>query len=412
MMGFSVIFPIFPETLKFFLNGENDFVLEFLLRLSGWIGKSTDPGQSIIIFGGVVGSIYSILQFIFAPVWGKLSDKTGRKPILLFTSLGNLVGYLIWFFSTSFTLFILSRIVTGSMGGNISVASASMADTTSGKDRAKGMGIIGAGIGLGFILGPPLGGLMAGIDLRQSFLVSGLPGVTIFSSSALLSVFVALINLFLILFLFRETLIEKGKDGKREIHPIFGMFGQTSRKIANVSLIYFLFTLSFSGFEFSINFFMHQVLGFSPKAIGLSFVYIGFIIILIQGGVIRRISGIVSEKKILIAGTIILIAGYSILTFAKSVSEMFLSLTFLSIGSALLNPGLSALTSLYSGAGDQGRNLGIMRSAGALARGIAPIAFCILHFKFGPNFSFLVSLLISFLFFYLVYRLESPSENG
>ena len=158
MMGFSVIFPIFPETLRFFLARETDPVLQFFLSIIHLFESSNENKLFIVLFGGVVGSIYSILQFFFAPIWGRMSDRVGRKPALILTSTGNFLGYLVWFFSGSFTLFVISRLITGCMGGNISVASAAMADVTAEKDRAKGMGMIGAGIGLGFMFGPPLGG--------------------------------------------------------------------------------------------------------------------------------------------------------------------------------------------------------------------------------------------------------------
>lgn len=391
MMGFSVIFPIFPETLRFFLSREKDPILYFFIHILNLFNTNSDHRLFIVLFGGFVGSIYSILQFFFAPIWGRLSDRVGRKSALVLTSTGNFLGYVVWFFSGSFTLFVVSRLITGCMGGNISVASAAMADVTSEKDRAKGMGMIGAGIGLGFMFGPPLGGILASVDLTQIFPVLSNYGVTVFSSSALLSVIIALVNLLLVIFVFRETFQPTKETTKRELHPILGLRTATVQELPLLCLIYLIFSLSFSGFEFCINFFLYDLFQFNPREIGYTFVYLGSIIILIQGGVIRRISGKVAEKKIAMTGAITLLFGLTALSFSKSVGLAIFSLGFISMGSAFLNPGLSSLASLFSPPQDQGKNLGIMRGFGALARGVSPVTFSLLYFTFGAYSTFAVS---------------------
>lgn len=408
MMGFSVIFPIFPETLRFFWEKGNDPIFALFQTYVLSIIPSPDNPYFIVLFGGITGSIYAILQFIFAPLWGKLSDRTGRKPILLFTSTGNFLGYLVWFFADSFTLFVLSRVVTGCMGGNISVASAAMADITSEKDRARGMGLIGAGIGLGFILGPPLGGLLSGLDLLAFF--PWLEGwkVTVFSSSALLAVFVAFVNLILVGFFFEETL--NGKIESKIIHPVFSLGSSQVKELPLLCAIYFFFTLGFSGFEFGINFFFHEVLKFSPREIGYSFVYMGAIVILVQGGVIRRISGKVPEKKIALAGVFSLLLGFGLISFSKSTFFTMFCLALLSLGSALLNPGLSALASLFSLKTEQGKNLGILRGFGSLARAFSPTIFSLIYFQFGPNSSFMVAGGISSIVLLLLLRVPDKRE--
>lgn len=411
MMGFSVIFPIFPETLRFFLSRETDPVLQFFLSIIHLFEPSSDNRLFIVLFGGVVGSIYSILQFFFAPVWGRMSDRVGRKPALILTSTGNFLGYLVWFFSGSFTLFVISRLITGCMGGNISVASAAMADVTSEKDRAKGMGMIGAGIGLGFMFGPPLGGILSSYDLTALYpgLVSY--GVTVFSSSALLSVLIALLNLLLVVFVFRETFNPQTSEKRTELHPILGLRKTTVSELPLLCLIYLLFSLSFSGFEFCINFFLFDILSFNPKEIGYTFVYLGTIIILVQGGVIRRISGKVAEKKIALFGAVSLFIGLLVLSFSKSFGLTILSLGVISLGSAFLNPGLSSLASLFSSPLEQGKNLGIMRGFGALARGISPITFALLYFSFGAFSTFAVSALLILIVIVLITGIKSRNQS-
>ncbi|MCB1192251.1 MAG: MFS transporter [Leptospiraceae bacterium] len=404
-MGFSIIFPIFPETLKYFLSQEKDISLELTLNFIRYLSPDSENVPFPVLFGGVVGSIYSILQFIFSPIWGKWSDKIGRKPILLFTSLGNLLGYIVWFFSSSFTLFVLSRTITGIMGGNISVASASMADTTSAADRAKGMGIIGAAIGLGFVMGPPIGGILSALDFGAYF--SDLK-LTIFPATALVASLIAFVNLMLVLFYYKETLENKNNTHqKREIHPIIGIKNTRVKELPLLSFIFFIYIFSFSGFEFCINFYLNDYLGFNPKQIGFTFLYIGVIIILIQGGVIRRISGKVSEFKISSVGSYFLVIGFIAIAIYPEQYYIFFALTFVSIGSAFINPGLSSLTSLCSPTEEQGRNLGILRSFGSLARALSPITFAFIYFTLEPITTFVVSTFLCVLVTLLLFRLKT-----
>jgi MFS family permease len=339
-----------------------------------------------------------------------MSDRVGRKPALILTSTGNFLGYLVWFFSGSFTLFVVSRLITGCMGGNISVASAAMADVTSEKDRAKGMGMIGAGIGLGFMFGPPLGGILSSFDLTATFPVLASFGVTVFSSSALLSVLIALVNLILVIFVFRETFNPETVEVRREIHPILGLRKTTVTELPLLCLIYLIFSLSFSGFEFCINFFLFDMLSFNPREIGYTFVYLGSIIILVQGGIIRRISGKISEKKIALFGAVSLFLGLLALSFSKTAGLTILSLGVISLGSAFLNPGLSSLASLFSSAQEQGKNLGIMRGFGALARGVSPISFSLIYFSFGALPTFAVSASLILIVIALITRIKAREQ--
>ncbi|XDD51680.1 MFS transporter [Leptospira sp. WS92.C1] len=414
MMGFSVIFPIFPETLKIFLAKSGDPVLDKFTDLTRILMEASSGDWSLFValFGGIVASLYSLLQFAFAPVWGRISDRVGRKPILVFTSLGSFFGYAIWLFSGSFSLFVFSRVITGMMGGNISVASAAMADITTEKDRAKGMGLIGAGVGLGFIAGPPTGGLFAKVDL--SFLEILFPGITltVFPASALAAATIALINLLMIVFWFRETLnIDKQSDSTKKAHPILGVFTSHNKEVVLYSLLYFIFVFAFSGFEFSINFYLSQFLNYSPIEIGLTFVYIGLVIVLIQGGVFRLLSGKIKETRLVRAGSLSLVLGFALLYFVSNSYQLFIALTFLASGGALLHPSLSTLVSLVSSREEQGTNLGMFRSLASLGRGLAPFAFCLIYFSKGPASSFLTSGIVSFLFLLLIWKLKQPSHG-
>ena len=159
VVGFSIIFPLFPAMLDYYLPLEGEDSL--IGSLVAWLGKFTGGDKNAVatLFGGVLGSLYGVLQFIFAPIWGAYSDRHGRRPTLVFTLGGIVLANLIWVFAGSFALLVLGRVLGGIMAGNISAASAVAADITPGKERASGMILIGVALGLGFILGPAIGGL-------------------------------------------------------------------------------------------------------------------------------------------------------------------------------------------------------------------------------------------------------------
>jgi MFS family permease len=159
LAGFSIIFPLFPAMLEYYAGAAGSHTRLGMLveSLREYAGEG--PNAELLVyalFGGVLGSLYSILQFVFAPIWGALSDRYGRRPTLLITLFGTMAAHVIWFFAGTFTWLIVARLLGGLMAGNISTVSAVVADTTAPEERSKGMGVMGAAIGLGFIFGPAL----------------------------------------------------------------------------------------------------------------------------------------------------------------------------------------------------------------------------------------------------------------
>lgn len=137
MVGFSIIFPLFPEMLEWYVGKEGDgsAVGRLAASLAGMVGD--DDFAVIVLFGGILGSLYSGAQFLFAPIWGAVSDRIGRRPTILVTLLGTALSYLVWFFAGTFWLLVFARLFGGVMAGNISTASAAVADTHKGSDRAR-----------------------------------------------------------------------------------------------------------------------------------------------------------------------------------------------------------------------------------------------------------------------------------
>ena len=387
LVGFSIIFPLFPSLAKYYLelDPSNTF-LRAILKIVDFMGDGTM--SPIVLFGGVLGALYSLLQFIFAPIWGTLSDRYGRKPILITSCLGLLLSYVLWFFSGSFTLLVIARFIGGMMGGNIGAATAVVADITTEENRSKGMALVGIAFALGFIIGPALGGLLSLIrlDLLYPSLVSW--GVNPFSTPALLASILSLIALLLVVFVYKETNLTKKSINTRTSN-LLTLFSQSGSKSLNwINWSYFIFILAFSGMEFTLTFLALDRLGYSSKDNAYMFVFIGFILVLVQGGFIRRRAHKIGEKKVALLGLLLLIPGLIILIFSHSSFTLYCSLFFFALGSACITPCMTSLVSLFSSKADQGSNLGVFRSLGALGRVMGPLIASLLYWHQGAAITY------------------------
>ncbi len=390
LVGFSIIFPLFPAMLKYYVKQEGDTGLlgsfiSLLERFSAAAGASSETG-TIVLFGGVLASLYSLLQFLFSPVIGSLSDRYGRKPLLLVSIAGIAISYVLWFFSGAFIVLVLARILGGMMAGNISTASAVVADVTSVRNRPRGMAIIGMAFGLGFILGPAIGGFSAMIDLTQHFPALLEYGLNPFSMPALIAFALSVFNLLYVALVFRETLPERAPDAdrlQRTINP-FALF-QTAEYpgVARTSLINFFFLTAFSGAEFGLTFLAAERLGYGPRQNAYLFLFIGIILALVQGGYVRRKAPIIGPKRMTLQGFAMLIPGVMLLAIARNAPLLYVALFLMAVGSAQIIPCLTSLASGYAPAHVQGRMLGVFRSLGALARGVGPLFACVLYWKLG-----------------------------
>jgi ferrochelatase len=420
LMGFSIIFPLFPAMAKYYLQWDQDNI--FLSTIFSWVSslQSMTGGmedrlspKSIVLFGGILGALYSLLQFIAAPIWGAISDRVGRKPVLVISLVGLLVSYFIWFFSGNFTLLILSRAIGGIMSGNLSIASAIVADVTDDKNRSKGMAVIGIAFALGFVLGPAMGGILSQVNLVRWNPALGVIGVNQFSTPALAAFILTLINIFMVLFIFKETL-PKEKRGQhstalRTINPI-KLFKPLPYKGANITnLAYFFFIAAFSGMEFTLTFLAVERLQFTSMDNGMMFVFIGVFIGLVQGGYVRRKAGQIGEAKMAKQGLVTLVPGLAILAFAQSKFLLYFGLFFLATGSAMVIPCMTSLVSLFTPSTEQGKALGIFRSLGALGRLIGPLLGSLLYWRLGSQGSYLVGAFLILIPLLIMRSLTEPS---
>lgn len=415
IVGFSIGFPLGPDLLDYYLR------LEGNTGLLGWlVGKTNGMAASMgiesyapVLFGGVIASVFSILQFALAPIWGAWSDRRGRRSVLLITVAGNALGYLLWALSGSFWLFLLSRVVSGAFSGNLSVATAAVADVTSREERSKAMGIVGAAFGLGLVTGPTLGALAVRVDLLDHFPGLAQIGVNPFSVPALLAVALCLVNLGWIAARFRETLtpaLRAGAAVQRIRNPITAILGLENAAIRRINLVAFVFSVAFVAMETSLTFLATQRFGYTAKENGMLLAYLGIVSVITQGYIVRKLLKVANEIPVLTSGMAFTAVSLMIVGFATQPWMLYVGLGGLAFGSGLVNPSTSGLISLYAGADEQGRVLGIFRSLGALSRAITPVLAGIIFWRFGSRSIFVVGAVMSALALVLAMRLPKPAK--
>lgn len=419
IVGFSIIFPLFPSLAKYYLtvDGDNAFlqaIFGSIQAISNFTATSTNAFSGIVLFGGMLGAIYSSLQFVAAPLWGAWSDKIGRKPVLVRSMSGMAVGYAIWFFSGSFTLLILSRIIDGIMGGNISTATAVVADVTTKENRSKGMAIVGVAFALGFVVGPAFGGLLSLIDLSVMYPSLAQYGVNPFSMPAAFACILSVFNAYWLKTKFKESLPpeKRGVVSTERSANIFKLFKPLPYPGVNlVNMGYFLFLAAFSGMEFTLTFLAAERLNYTSLQNAYIFIYIGFIIAFVQGGIVRRKASSFGEKKMAILGIVALIPGLLLIAAAYSSLMLYAGLFFLAVGSSMIMPCLTTLITFYTPSEEQGRSVGIFRSMGALARVVGPILSAIAYYKYGAWSPYVFGSVFLLIPIYLLSKLPKVNPN-
>jgi MFS family permease len=383
IVGFSIIFPLFPEMLDYYFTLEGaDSALGHLVQwLDGFAGGDHNAVQTL--FGGLLGSVYGLLQFFFATIWGGLSDRIGRRPTLILTLVGTVFSYLLWAFAGSFWILIAARILGGAMAGNISTASAAVADTTTGSQRAKGMGMVGMGIGLGFIFGPALGAFFVGL---KTSIGTGSFALNPFSGAAFASMALAALNLLWVWRRFPETLPaeQRGRHtSSKTLNPFGRLRSLNFPGVQLTNLVYFLYLTAFAAIEFTLTFLASERLGFGHTELAWMFVFVGLIIAFVQGGMVRRLAPKYGERLVARVGLALTAPGFVLIGGAQSSGVLYAGLACMAVGSAFVMPCLSSLVSRYSPADRQGLVLGTFRSMGSLSRAIGPIIGSLMYWKFG-----------------------------
>lgn len=324
-------------------------------------------GASGITVWAVVG-VYSIMQFFFAPIWGRMSDRIGRRPVILISLMASCTGYFIFAFAHSFAILFVSRIIAGAGGANIGTAQAYIADTTTLENRAKGMGLIGAAFGMGFILGPPLSGILSTVGIHHHLAGNRLPGLAAGTMS--------LTALLIALFVLGES---KPPDAKVRtgIPPQFDkrVWSEMTHHAILFAIIatLFLTLLAVAGMETSVTLHARDRFHFTQLQLAWFFLFMGVIVATIQGGLIGRLAKLFGEKTLIAVGTASFTLGLALVPTAWSVKMLYVVAFFIAIGQGLTYPSLTSLVSKASPTSEQGSMLGLASGIGSLARFIGPI---------------------------------------
>lgn len=308
---------------------------------------------------GILLAIYSLMQMLFAPILGRWSDRIGRRPVLLVSILGSSAGFLLMGLAHALPLLFLARIIDGITGGNISTAQAYIADITPPEQRSKGMGLIGAAFGLGFIFGPAIGGLMSRFSMNAPF----------FFAAGLAAMNAVAVYLFLPESLARE---HRTPGGSRA--TVLGALREAlGTPLAVVMGTYFFTTVAFSMLTAAYPLFAARRYGFHAAEIGAIFAGMGVLGAVIQGGMIGWMGRFLSEQTMTLSGCVILAAGFFLLPGAAGVKSLVVASALLAIGHSLTVVPLNGMASRSLGASAQGRVLGLMQSSASLARIAGPV---------------------------------------
>lgn len=305
---------------------------------------------------GLLGTSFSLMQFLFSPIWGRWSDKIGRKPIILIGLLGSCLSYLALALASSLPLVFLARVVGGIAGANIPTAQAYIADVTTPENRARGMGMVGAAFGLGFIFGPAIGGLLSRFG----------PETPMWFASAL-----CLANLVAAWFLLPES--RAANASTKSLGRMDAFRHAMGRPTLLLCLgLFFLVTLAFSGFEATFAIFSEAKFGFNTSTIGFVFAFIGIVLALVQGVLVHKVVKVLGERRVipLAIGSIAL--GIGLVPFAWNVPTLLGALGILALGMGFNNPSITAMVSKLSDPDDQGGMLGLASSLASLGRVVGP----------------------------------------
>jgi len=340
---------------------------------------------------GIAIAIYSLVQFFFNPIFGELSDKHGRKPMIVISLFINAIGYVIFAFTSSFLLLIISRIVAGVGGSSIGVAQAYIADITTKENRSKGMGLIGAAFGLGFVFGPLIGGLLS----KYGYMVTG------FASGGF-----SILAFVLTLLLLPESLKQKNKQIRKrklfDVNSFKKVFSKPS--LAILVVLFFILTFSVANIYGTFALLGYKVYGFTDLQNGYMYGIIGLMSAIVQGGLLSYISKYVNDKKLIIFGSLFMIVGLGLMPYGGSFFWLAIIVTVLSFGTGTLQPTLLSMISKVTSESEQGVTLGINQSLSAFARMLGPLwggfAFEFLGYQFpfltGALFTLLILLISIF----------------
>lgn len=308
---------------------------------------------------GMLSMSFSLMQFLFAPVWGRLSDLFGRRPIILVGLAGSAVSYTIFGLATSLTTLFVARCLAGIAGANIPTAQAFIADTTTLENRARGMGLIGAAFGLGFIFGPAIGGFMS----RWGY-----------AAPALFAAALSLANLLAGLFLLPESLPKERRGRSWRTGRVEAFRKALARpRLPLVLAVFFVGITAFASFEAMFALFAEIQFGFGAATIGYLFAWIGVVLVVVQGLLVSHVVRWVGEHRLVPVALLLVACSLAAIAWVPSVPLLAATLGLLAVGMGFQSPSMMSMISRLADPSDQGSTLGVSQSLGSLGRVIGPL---------------------------------------
>jgi MFS family permease len=392
LLGFGLVLP----SLAYFVHVYD--VPDFAARAGAWLGMR----DVAAIFVGLIQASYSICQLVFAPMWGRLSDRVGRRPVLCASMAGFTVAWICFGFAPSMVWLLFARLVAGAFGANISTAQAYMADIFPAEQRAKGMGLIGMAFGLGFVFGPALGALLASDAVIGMFVSPSapefqrahvlVPALTAASFSAAASL--------LALFALKESLPEgtRAQRGGSWLEEVVAPFRVLKdRSLGAMMVVYFMITTGFASIETMFSQFNYDVLKLPQSANGWVFTAIGITLAVVQGGMIGRLTARFGSARMLSVGLLGLAVSMGCFGFQRTLNPGLPVVVWLLINSVVIgvfnsfsNPSVLAIISTLAGRSTQGGTMGLTASSGTLGRVVGPVIGGVIYASFGPEWPFAV----------------------
>lgn len=344
LLGFGIIIPLLPFYAESY--GANGFTV------------------------GLLGTVYSLMQFAFSPVWGRWSDRIGRRPVILLGLLGSCASYLVLALAGSLPLIFAARVLGGVAGANIPTAQAYIADITTPENRAKGMGMVGAAFGLGFIFGPALGGMLTHFGASAPM----------WAASAL-----CFLNFVAAWLLLPESRVvaDRRRPAASRIELLRRSLGRPTLLVLLV--LYFVISMAFSGFEATFALYSERRFGFTSANIGYVFAFVGTVLAVVQGVLVGRVVPMIGERRLIPLAVAVIALGLLLVPLAASVPLLLAACGTLALGMGFNGPSLSSMVSRLTDPNDQGAVLGLAQSLASLGRVVGPAWGGLLFDHFGPR---------------------------
>lgn len=343
---------------------------------------------------GIAIAIYSLVQFLFNPILGKISDKHGRRPVIIVCLFLNALGYIVFAFTHSYLMLLISRAIAGVGGSSIGVAQAYIADVTTREERSKGMGLIGAAFGLGFVFGPLFGGLLSNFG----YMITGLAAASFSLGAFMLTIFYLPESL---------KLAELNNSPKQYVRRKLIDFGAMKNVLKNPGLailifLFFVLTFSFANIYGTFALLGIKVYGFTDMQNGYMFGIIGLSSAIVQGGLIGRINKVMSKKNILIIASFLIMIMLAFIPYAQTFLGLSIVSIILSYGTGTFQPTILSLISEVVSDAEQGITLGLNQSLASFARVLGPLWGGFAFKYFGYPFPFLTGAGFTFIIFMII----------